>query len=163
MTLFARIKIKIHFQTIMKHIVISCTVQNIYVSSERNFGLDCKLFGKSFMWIIKNKGPKIDPCGRPEFKFIHDENNPPPLKVNDDDDDDDNDELLLCYSWPTKGVKPYFQPRPLSEIFTISNLWHAASKIWICAEPDFRLRWMKLCSSDNHCLHHGATTQQLLF
>ena len=24
------------------------------------------------------------------------------------------------------------------------------SRIWTCAEPEFRLSWMKLCSSDNH-------------
>ena len=25
-----------------------------------------------------------------------------------------------------------------------------ACRIWACAEPEFRLRWVKLCSSDNH-------------
>ena len=30
---------------------------------------------------------------------------------------------------------------PLSEILTISNLRHAASRIWTCAEPEFRLCW----------------------
>ena len=60
------------------------------------------------------------------------------------------DELFLWYGWPTKGVKPYFQPRPLSEILTIANHQHAASSTWTCAEPEFRLCWMKLCSSDNH-------------
>ena len=30
------------------------------------------------------------------------------------------------------------------------NLRHAASRVWTCAEPGFRLSWMKLCSSDNH-------------
>ena len=24
------------------------------------------------------------------------------------------------------------------------------SRVWTCAEPEFRLSWMKLCSSDNH-------------
>ena len=38
------------------------------------------------------------------------------------------DELFLWYGWATKGVKPYFQPGPLSEILTIANLWHAASR-----------------------------------
>ena len=38
--------------------------------------------------------------------------------------------------WTTKVVKPYFQQGPLSEIFTF-------------AESEFRLRWMKLYSSDN--------------
>ena len=36
-----------------------------------------------------------------------------------------DDELFLWYGWPTKGVWPYFQPGPLSEIFTIANLRHA--------------------------------------
>ena len=39
---------------------------------------------------------------------------------------------------------------PLSEILTIANLWHAASRVWTCAEPEFRLSWMKFSSSDNH-------------
>ena len=38
----------------------------------------------------------------------------------------------------------------MSEILTIANLRHAASRVWTCAEPEFRLSWMKLCSSDNH-------------
>ena len=37
----------------------------------------------------------------------------------------------------------------LSEILTIANLRHTASKILNSAEPEFRLSWMKLCSSDN--------------
>ena len=45
---------------------------------------------------------------------------------------------------------PYFQPGPLSEILTITNLQYAASRIWNCAEPEFRLSWMKLCSRVNH-------------
>ena len=35
----------------------------------------------------------------------------------------------------------------MSVILTISNLWHAASRISTCAELEFRLCWMKLCSS----------------
>ena len=54
-------------------------------------------------------------------------------------DGDDDDELFLWYGWPTKGVKPYFQPGPLSKILTIANL-----------RPEFRLCWMKSYSSDNH-------------
>ena len=50
-----------------------------------------------------------------------------------------------------KALYPYFQLKPLSKILTIVNLQHAASKIWTCAEPEFRLSWMKLCRSDNHC------------
>ena len=37
-----------------------------------------------------------------------------------------------------------------TEIFTIPNLQHAASRIWTWAEPEFRFSWMKLFSSDNH-------------
>ena len=55
----------------------------------------------------------------------------------------------MWYRWPTKGVKPYFQQRPLSEILTIANHWHTASRIWTCVEPEFRLSWLKLCSNDN--------------
>ena len=44
----------------------------------------------------------------------------------------------------------YFQPGALSEILTIANLRHAASRVWTCAEPEFRLSWMKLWGSDNH-------------
>ena len=64
--------------------------------------------------------------------------------------DDDDDESFLWYGWPTKSIQPYFQPGPLSEIFTITILRHAGSRIWTSAEPAFRLCWMKLCSSDNH-------------
>ena len=35
-------------------------------------------------------------------------------------------------------------------ILSIVNLQHAASRIWTSAEPEFRLCWIKLCSSDNH-------------
>ena len=70
--------------------------------------------------------------------------------VHDDDDDDDDDELFVWYGWPTKGIWPHFQPGPLSEILTIANLWHVASKIWTYTESEFRLCWMKLSSSDDH-------------
>ena len=49
-----------------------------------------------------------------------------------------------------KDVLPYFQLGPLPEILSIANLRCATSRIWTCAEPDFRLSWMKLCSSNNH-------------
>ena len=62
-----------------------------------------------------------------------------------------DDELFLRNDWPKKGIKPYCQPGLPSEILTIANLQHAASRIWTCAEPEFRLHWMKLSSSDNHC------------
>ena len=47
---------------------------------------------------------------------------------------------------------PYFQLRPLPEIFTIANLEHALSKIRTCAWAEFRLYLMTLCSSGNHCI-----------
>ena len=37
----------------------------------------------------------------------------------------------------------------LSKILTIENLRHALSSVWTCAEPEFKLSWMRLCSSDN--------------
>ena len=43
--------------------------------------------------------------------------------------DDDHDELFLWYGWLTKGFYPYFQPGPLSEILTIANIRHVASRI----------------------------------
>ena len=58
-----------------------------------------------------------------------------------------------------KGVLSYFRLRPLSEILTIVNLRHAASRIWTYAEPEFRLCWMKLCSRDNY----DTTAPQLIF
>ena len=45
---------------------------------------------------------------------------------------------------------PYFQPAPMSEILTMTNLQHTVSRVWICTESEFRLCWMKFCSSDNH-------------
>ena len=69
---------------------------------------------------------------------------------HDDNDGDDDDELFLQNSWLTKGFKPNFQPGPLPEIQITVNLRHAASWIWTCPEPEFRLCRMKLCSGDNH-------------
>ena len=47
----------------------------------------------------------------------------------------DDDNFFLWYGWPKKGIEPYFQLKPLSEIFTIANLWNVPSMVWICAEP----------------------------
>ena len=44
------------------------------------------------------------------------------------------------------------------QILTIANLRHAASRVWTCAESEFRLSWMKLCNSDNH--YTAAPTAQ---
>ena len=38
------------------------------------------------------------------------------------DDDDDHDELFLQNGSPTKGIKPYFQPGPLSQILIVANI-----------------------------------------
>ena len=63
----------------------------------------------------------------------------------------DDHELFLRNSWPTKSIiKFHFQLEPLSEILPIANLRHAVSSIWNCAEHNFRLCIMKVCSSDNH-------------
>ena len=44
----------------------------------------------------------------------------------------------------------FISSRDMSEILTITNLRHATSRVRICAESEFRLSWMKLCSSDNY-------------
>ena len=75
-----------------------------------------------------------------------------------------DDELFLWYGWPMKDDQPYFQPVPLSEILTISNLCDT-SRIWTYAEPEFRLCWMKLCSSVNYYITApptGAETINLI-
>ena len=62
--------------------------------------------------------------------------------------------LIIFSEWLTDERRLHlyciFQPGPLSEILTITNLRHAASRIWTCTESEFRLCWMKLCSSNNH-------------
>ena len=65
---------------------------------------------------------------------------------------------LFCSMVDQRMVLPYFQPGPLSEILTIVNLRRAARRIWACAEPEFRLWWMKLCSSDNHYINSQYIT-----
>ena len=50
--------------------------------------------------------------------------------------------IILWFSTTSKGLGP------LSEIFTIANLRHVASRVWACAELEFRLSRMKLCSKD---------------
>ena len=56
--------------------------------------------------------------------------------VDDDDDDNDDDELFFLYGCLTKGVKPYFQPAPLSEI---SHLPQLNFEPRTYAEPELRL------------------------
>ena len=64
--------------------------------------------------------------------------------------DDDN---CFCRMVDQQKVfMPYSQPESLPEILTITNLWHAMSRVWTCTESEFRLCWMKLWSSDNRRL-----------
>ena len=49
-----------------------------------------------------------------------------------------------------KALTSYFNPGPLSKILTTANLRHVAIRVWTCAESEFRLCWMRLCSSDNN-------------
>ena len=83
--------------------------------------------------------------GRSSLPFLLDY-----LTLNDDGGGD-NDELFLWYTWPRKGVQPYFLLEPLPESFTITNLRHAASRILIWTDPRVQLSWMKLRSSNYHC------------
>ena len=59
-------------------------------------------------------------------------------------------QLLLFYIflyiniWHSKFIQ--------SSHFSVSLLqFESASMIWTYTEPEFRLCWMKLCSSDSHC------------
>ena len=67
---------------------------------------------------------------------------------------DDDDELFLSYGWPRKDIYRSFHLALLSEILTIANLRHATSRVWTCAEPEFRLGWMKLRISDKQRRHN---------
>ena len=74
--------------------------------------------------------------------------------------------ILSAIGTPAYKLAKLFVPilNPLSEneyteILIISNLRHSASRVWTCAEPEFKLSWMKLCSSDNR----GATYIESLF
>ena len=53
------------------------------------------------------------------------------------------------------------QRRTLSEILIIANIRHAAIMIWTCAEPEFSLCWIKLCTRDNQ--HHRSHLVQMLY
>ena len=43
-----------------------------------------------------------------------------------------------------------FPEGPLSKAPFIAKLQHSPRRIWTCAEPEFRLWWLKLIGSDNH-------------
>ena len=58
------------------------------------------------------------------------ETNVLPFDDDDDDDNDDDDDELFCGMVDRrKAFAPYFHPGPLSELVTIANLRHAASRV----------------------------------
>ena len=57
---------------------------------------------------------------------------------------------------------PYFHRETLSEVLIIANLWHASSRIWTSAEPEFSLYWTKLYSSENLTHHHASQFKMLI-
>ena len=78
------------------------------------------------------------------------------LAVDDDDDDDDDDEFCFCGIFHQWKEFRFISSRTI--FLTIANLRHVLSRIWTCAEPDFRFYWMKLwCSDDQY------TTASYLF
>ena len=54
-------------------VVLSCTTENREISSAKSFTVDSMFSEKSFMYIRKNNGPRIDPCGTPAFTGSHSE------------------------------------------------------------------------------------------
>ena len=83
-----------------------------------------KIFSKNFVAIREIK--PVLTLNKPiyvGFSILDDDDD------DDDYDDDDDDELFLWYDLPMKDIQLYFQPEPLSEILTIVNLRHAASRI----------------------------------
>ena len=74
----------------------------------------------------------------------------------------DDDKLLLRNGWPTKVVYALF---PAGTIFRDSHhrrLRHSASRVWICAESELRLCWMKFYSSNDHYTTVPITTVHML-
>ena len=55
------------------------TIENKEVSSANNLTFDFRSVAKSFMYIKKKRGPKIDPCGTPAR--IHSQSEVFPLRV----------------------------------------------------------------------------------
>ena len=53
-----------------------------------------------------------------------------------------------------KNNKRFSTNKPLSKTLIIVNLQHKHNSFKTSAEPEFRLSWMKPCSSDDH--YHGA-------
>ena len=53
--------------------LLLCTTENREVSSVKNFTVDSMFSGKSFMYIAKRIGPRIEPCDTPAFTGNHSE------------------------------------------------------------------------------------------
>ena len=71
--------------------------------------------------------------------------------------DDFYDKLFLQNVWPkVLSLISSHVNCSNQEVLTIANPWHAVNTIWTWVEPEFRLHWIKLCSSDNP-LHLGGT------
>ena len=54
-------------------VLLLCTTENREVSSAKSFTVDSMFSDKSFMYIRKRSGPRIDPCGTPAFTGNHSE------------------------------------------------------------------------------------------
>ena len=54
-------------------LLIFSTSENSDASSSNNFASDVKLSDKSFMYIRKSSGLKIEPCGTPASIAVHKE------------------------------------------------------------------------------------------
>ena len=50
---------------------MSLTTEKIDVSSANNLAVDEMSLVRSLMYIKKNKGPKIEPCGTPASTGVH--------------------------------------------------------------------------------------------
>ena len=48
-------------------VLLLCTTESTEVSSAKSFTVDSMFSDKSFMYIRKRSGPRIDPCGTPAF------------------------------------------------------------------------------------------------
>ena len=48
-----------------------------------------------------------------------------------------------------KDISAFF-PATNIKILKFTNLSRAASRVWTCEQPEFRLWWMKPCSNEKH-------------
>ena len=62
-------------------------------------------------------------------------------------DDSDVDELFL---YGERRLASFPAGTIVRNSHHLTPFSHTAGRIWLCAEPNFRLCWIKLCSSDNH-------------